>query len=255
MVERGAQHSDVPDQLAFATFQDPASMKTGNIFCFTPTEATTRSQGPPVILPEVAYPWCTLTGTTTIMGGIMTWAAISCVGFLAFFGLLITSLLKRSNAMVGAAILSLLIAVGTGVGAIHEANNLGPTAAIPVIVPRSGIDMYNAMFGPSVNTCVSVTHHHDRLVPGIDKAIRIRARTCAAELRRVLDIVAYNSVRGSSNGVPKPTGGAYASGDFAPEALGDSVLCHHRELTTNGPTRWIYMRLDSSEMVAVDMME
>lgn len=193
--------------------------------------------------------------TGPAMGSIMLWAAISCAAFLAFFGLLIMGLLKRADPLVGAAIISLLIAVGAGLAAVQEASSLAPAASTLVVPRRSGMDIYRTMFGPSPTGCVAVTHHRDRLVPYIDKGVRIRVRTCAAELERVLKTGAYRTAIGPATNIPRPHATAYVSGDFAPEVLGDTVRCHHVDASSHGPSRWIYMSLDSSEMIAVDLLE
>lgn len=193
--------------------------------------------------------------TGPAMGSIMLWAAISCAAFLAFFGLLIMGLLKRADPLVGAAIVALLIAVGSGVAAVREANDLAPAVSTPVVPRRSGSDIYRIMFGPSPTGCVSVTHHRDRLVPDIDKGVRIRVRTCAAELERLLRTGAYRTAIGPASSIPRPDATAYVSGDFDPAVLGDTVRCLHVDATTRGPSRWIYTRLDSSEMIAVDLFE
>ncbi len=217
--------------------------------------AILRPAHPPTVRicdPSNAY----LDGTDAAMGTVMIWAGISCTAFLIFFGLLILGLLQRSNNMVGGAVVALAVALGSGIGAVLAANNQVPAARTYATSKRSGMEIYRSMFGPGPDACVSVTHYRDRLVPRIDKAIRIRARICGAELKRINATGAFRASRGAAEVVPRPDASVYVSGEFAPEVLGDTVWCHRSEpFASNVRSRWIYMSLDSSEMIAVDMME
>lgn len=189
------------------------------------------------------------------MGTVMLYAALSCVAFFAFFALFITGLLRRMNNLNAAAVLALIVAVGTGAGAVIEARALDIQAAPTVAARRSGMDIYREMFGLPAQNCVSVTKHHDLLVPGIDKGICVRARICADELRRILQQQPYSSQTAPSSSVQRPAGGTYNSGDLSPEMLGDTVFLYRTGITPDKRSRWLYSSVDSSEVVVVDVIE
>ena len=52
--------------------------------------------------------------------------------------------------------------------------------------PRTGEEIYKALFGPDKSGCVQVTNSQDQIIPKIDFAIWLKFETCPTELKRIL---------------------------------------------------------------------
>jgi energy-coupling factor transporter transmembrane protein EcfT len=90
--------------------------------------------------------------------------------------------------------------------------------------PRSGIEIYTALFGNPKDNCVTVTNNLDQLVPRLDCCIWLEFKTCPTELNRIIGKEPYKMTKyfsaDTSFYVP-----AYTPKPFwwRPNLLGDSV--------------------------------
>jgi len=52
--------------------------------------------------------------------------------------------------------------------------------------PRDGKQIYKALFGAPVDSCISVINYKDQVVPIADCCIWLQFKTCPAELKRII---------------------------------------------------------------------
>lgn len=141
-----------------------------------------------------------------------------------------------------ALVLVLVVAVRTGRAVYHELK--------VSLAPRSGEMIYNDLFGAPTTACVTITRHRDQVIPKLDTSIRLRVRTCPAELRRILGQAAYSSKKERTTRQNDTD-----ENGFEPSSLGDTVWVHMTERIPGRNWRWIYCNMDSTEAIVEDVLD
>ncbi|MBK8613367.1 MAG: hypothetical protein IPN85_07710 [Flavobacteriales bacterium] len=183
---------------------------------------------------------------------ILFWSALAVVCALACAGLLIVAIRQRKVAFVVAAVTVFLVGGYCGFRAVHEILQRSRTKLALALEPRSGPEIYAALFGGSVGDCVVITDHQDQVVPKLDTAIRLRMRTCPAELKRILQQGPYILERSAIAAVLVE---AEPPDRFAPALLGDTILRFQWTITEGKQWRTIYAKPDSTEAICVDVLD
>ena len=183
---------------------------------------------------------------------ILFWSALAVVCALACAGLLIIAIRQRKIGFVVAAVLVFFVGGYCGFRAVREIIDRSRTKLALAFEPRNGREIYAALFGGSVGDCVVITDHQDQVVPKLDTAIRLRMRTCPAELKRILQQGPYILERSALSAVLVE---AEPPDRFAPELLGDTILRFQWTITEGKQWRTIYARLDSTEAICVDVLD
>lgn len=194
---------------------------------------------------------CYLLSMSTITYWIIG-AALCGVGMLA---LSLFAIAKRNMRAFWFAVLLLLVTVGCSAMAFYQFATKSYARISDMLEPRSGMEIYTALLGEPATDCVKVTAQRDQIVPKIDTGISLHMRTCPEEMARVLRAGEYTMARTASNSAARIQGGMDASGAFAPETLGDTVLTFHWEIDQMRNCRWIYTNLDSTEAICVDVLD
>ena len=185
------------------------------------------------------------------MTSILIWAGISSVAFMAFFALILMSILQKRSNMAAIAVAALMVGVGTGARAIMLSHaEVIPSSPVRDVA-REGLAFYGTLLGFPSASCVAVQHHRERLAPAFEKFECVHARICATELRRIARSAHGIWTTCASAHAPRPAKEQGAVGDFSPEALGDTILVEGAEALQGDAQRWIYCAKDSSELVVV----
>ena len=123
--------------------------------------------------------------------------------------------------------------------------------------PRSGIEIYTALFGQPNDNCVTVTNKKDQVVPRLDCCIWLEFTTCPTELKRVISQYPYKATKHLSADTSSylPT---YSPRPFwwTPQTLGDSITIM-QDFNFDNPNRdkvLIFSR-DSSHVYYCDMAD
>lgn len=184
--------------------------------------------------------------------GFMGWllAAVGC-GLITLV-LALVAIRYRKMRPFWIALVFLMIGAGCAVMAAYRVAIGAYTRATEALEPRSGIAIYEALFGKPVGNCVSVTRHRDQIIPKLDVGMSLRAKTCPEEMRRVLNQRSYDLTRTASLTANRDHG---ASGEFAPETLTDTIIVGYLEIIPGRNWRWIYCSKDSSEVIVVDVLD
>lgn len=189
------------------------------------------------------------------MTSILIWAGLSSLAFMVFFGLAIMSILQKRPGMIIGAVVALLVALGAGIGAVVSLYGEEILPAPSSTSLRSGEEMYNSKLGAPVVRCVTVSHYRDRIVPAYEEFECVRAYICPAEMMRVTQQLDLEWKSGPSTHASRPPNNEGTSGDFAPEALGDTLLACEGKPMNDGRRRWMYCARDSSVLVVVDWFQ
>lgn len=140
----------------------------------------------------------------------------------------------RKAWMLSALLLSGLCFGWLGVKAARKVYRAAAHAVASVPKPftrRSGEEIYRALFGVPVASCMEIKNYQDQLVPRLDCCIWLEFRTCSAELKRILAAnnyrkMPYDSVGYAANYSPKPMW-------WKPERLGPKAMVVRRHTATN----------------------
>jgi hypothetical protein len=124
-----------------------------------------------------------------------------------------------------------------------------------VIKPRTGIEIYSALFGKPESNCVKVLNYQDQIIPRMDFAIILQLQTCPTEFKRILSRREFRleklPTKNWSEDVPL---GVHLDW-FKPKALGDTILVfeHASEDGRNIQTFWA--SLDSTTVFYRDIAD
>ena len=116
------------------------------------------------------------------MKTILTLAFISGILLFTAIILLLIGLWKKKSTLMKIAVFAFVLSVGTGGYSIYVLAN----KTYHALQPRTGEEIYAALFGKPASKCVKVLNYQDQVVPKIDYAIWLHFKTCPDEMRRIL---------------------------------------------------------------------
>jgi len=126
--------------------------------------------------------------------------AIGIITFIIFIFLLVTRIKIKSlkRVFIGLGILGFTVFCffWLGIIAAGKAYTKGSEILIDVkksFEPRTGEEIYNTLFGPPADNCLTVLNKTDQIVPRLDCCIWLDFRTCPLELRRIIALEKYKS--------------------------------------------------------------
>jgi hypothetical protein len=184
------------------------------------------------------------------MTTILIWAGLSSLAFTVFFALTIVSILQKRAGLVAAAVGAFVVAMGSGIGAVILAHSEDLTTTERAPGVRNGTDIYQDLFGRPEVHCVTISHHRPFIAPAFGRSECVRAYVCPDEVRRITRQHHRAWQRTASFRAQRPPDGTVSLGDFAPEALGDTILVHEDQRAQ----RWLYCSEDSAALIAVTLI-
>ncbi|MBJ6144703.1 hypothetical protein [Hymenobacter sp. BT559] len=120
--------------------------------------------------------------------------------------------------------------------------------------PRTGDEIYRALFGQQKAACVQVINYQDQVIPKIDYAIWLQFKTCPQELARITKLHRFRVQKQATAGWTV-AGPAADKNWFKPEILGDSVLVFLYKRDNYGSGQTLYASADSTRVFCVDFAE
>ncbi len=188
------------------------------------------------------------------MKEIITLLIIAGALMLCFPLMLILGIARRSLRLVIASVAAFFLSSAMGVWAGFLFVGKSYRTITTMFRPRTGDELYTALFGLGSNGCVTVINYQDQILPKIDYAIWLHSKTCPAELSRIL-------AKHDFKAELLPVRGLHVDGPsakehwFAPNVLGDSVLVFTYTRGDKRGGQTIYAATDSSEVYAVDVLD
>ncbi|MBD2770251.1 hypothetical protein IC235_20385 [Hymenobacter sp. BT664] len=187
------------------------------------------------------------------MKAIIVWTLVSGFLFAAFLALLIAGLIKQSKRAIIFSGFALFLFACSAVWTGYTFASKSYCKISDVLKPRTGQEIYSALFGDPQHDCVKVINQQDQDVPIIDYAIWLEFETCPEELQRILSLHHFTSKKAATQGWN--TQGPFTDANwFKPEALGDTVLVFEY-LKANGNGQTIYAGLDSTKAYCIDVRD
>lgn len=188
------------------------------------------------------------------MKAIIIWTILTVVAFVVFIATLIVGLIKKNRKTILASIVILFFGIGFGLWTVYLFSSKSYNRLTEIFRPRTGIEIYTALFGQPKSKCVEVLNYQDQVVPKIDYAIWLHFKTCPEELQRILSLHDFKTETLSIEGWD--TSGPLANENwFKPETLGDSILTFTYNKDDYGNGQYIYSSLDSTRVFCKDIAD
>lgn len=174
--------------------------------------------------------------------------------FVLFLIILIAGIVKRSKRLAIISIVILLFSIGVSGWTAYRAVTKSYNKVTALLEPRTGEEIYTALFGKPQAECVEVLHHQDQTIPKIDIAIRLHFKTCPDELERILQLrdFQYEKLSAKSWDFEPLTSNPEW---FRPASLGDSILVFKYDKDQFGNGQTIYASTDSTEAYCLDVWD
>jgi hypothetical protein len=188
------------------------------------------------------------------MKEILIWTALTVTAFIAFLATIIVGLIKKKRKTVLASIAVLLLGLCFGLWTAYLFTSKSYHRLTEIFRPRTGIEIYTALFGQPTTDCIEVLNYQDQVVPKIDYAIWLHYKTCPDELQRILRLHDFKTEIVSTKGWD--TDGPLANENwFKPETLGDSIWIFTYNKDDYGNGQYIYSSLDSTRVFCKDVAD
>ncbi len=121
--------------------------------------------------------------------------------------------------------------------------------------PRTGDEIYDALFDKRKSDCVKVLNYQDQVIPKIDYAIWLHFETCPDELKRILSRHEF-----ASESLPtKEWNSKIPYGEtldwFNPTTLGDTIMVFEYSSKDNRNIQTIWTSRDSTKAFCRDVLD
>lgn len=187
------------------------------------------------------------------MEKFLVWLAISGVLFICFLGALIWALVKKRKTLFIFSFATLILFLGSASWTIYLLADKSYNKISAALKPRTGDEIYFALFGKTEQECLKVLNYQDQVIPIMDDAILLHFVTCPDELERILQLHHFTMEK-------RPTlnwqsSGSVANGNwFTPETIGDTILIFTYSKDEYGNGQTIYSSTDSTKAYCVDIL-
>ena len=121
--------------------------------------------------------------------------------------------------------------------------------------PRSGNEIYDALFGKRQSYCVKILNYQDQVIPKIDYAIWLHFETCPDELKRILARHEFTSEKLSTKNWDAKIPDGETMDWFNPTTLGDTIMVFEYSTNTNKNIQTIWTSLDSTKVFCRDIYD
>jgi hypothetical protein len=182
------------------------------------------------------------------MSTILPWVLGAIVLGALCMVLLIWAILARKFSVLYVALAVLALAGLTAAVAMYRFAERSVDELHALATPRTGPEIYAALFG-TPDTCVRIIAFDDALLPKLDNVIHLHARTCPAEVRRILATTTYTrdttALTSANNAPPR----------FATALLGSDALTLQATLQEGKHWRTLHLRADSTALIVHDIVD
>lgn len=168
--------------------------------------------------------------------------------FVGALPVLIYAAVKKKKALIG---VCSGVLVSAGIGGLVSAVLLAKASyreAQEIMRPRTGQEIYVALFGEPLPGCVEVLKHRDQTVPVIDTDIVLEAKTCPQEVQRIFKQFDYKVTK-SGTDLPESDSTEW----LRPSDFGDSVWVW-TNFNDYGNGREVFLSSDSTRLYCRDVL-
>ncbi|MBN8680812.1 MAG: hypothetical protein J0M29_21485 [Chitinophagales bacterium] len=180
---------------------------------------------------------------------------ISGIAFLIFLVTLILGLIKKNKKLKLTSLILFIAFIGltawTGFKFVSKTYN----KVTETLRPRTGEEIYDALFDKRQTDCVKILNYQDQVVPKIDYAIWLHFETCPSELKRILSRHEFTAEKLSTT----KWDGKIPYGEtlewFNPTTLGDTIVVYEYSTSNSRNIQTIWMNLDSTKVFVRDILD
>src|SRR5438552_19163555 len=120
------------------------------------------------------------------MKQILLSTIISGLLFIGFLTILVIGLIRKKRRFVFISIAVLFFSICSGSLTAYLFVSKSYNRITNTLKPRTGQEIYVALFGTTHNNCVKILDYQDQTIPKIDYAIWLNFESCPEELKRIL---------------------------------------------------------------------
>lgn len=172
------------------------------------------------------------------------------IGSIVFFFIAIA---KKKMPLFYLALLLSFAGVGTGLFAGYKFLYKSYVKISDAFKPRTGEEIYAALFDGNPNECTKVIEKQDQVVPVVDVAIYLHFKTCESELNRILKQQQYEMtvlVKNEEDTTPNSIDPDW----FEPLKMGDSVYVYTYRKDDFGNYQSLFVSKKKDEVYCKDVL-
>ena len=113
---------------------------------------------------------------------------------------------------------------------------------------RSGLEVYQEVFGKSDSDCSKILHYQDKEIPIIDFAIVLHFTTCAGELERILKAHDFSKSHISTSNWDGNISTGVELDWLIPREMGDTIVVYEYSTFDNQYVKTIWTSMDGTEV-------
>ncbi|MFT3912074.1 MAG: hypothetical protein QM737_21795 [Ferruginibacter sp.] len=188
------------------------------------------------------------------MHAIIVMSVFSAVLFVVFMVTLIIGIIKKNKKTIFISLAIFILFGGVAAWTGFQFARKSYNRISETFKPRTGEEIYTALFGQPQSNCLKVINHQDQVVPKIDYAIWLEFETCPQELKRILAIHHFTAEKIVSKNLfyQQPNANDHW---FSPSSLGDSIFVFKYAKDEYGNGQTFYSSLDSTKVFCVDILD
>jgi hypothetical protein len=187
------------------------------------------------------------------MKTIIILTILTIILFGGFLISLITGLIKKRKRLIIASVFIFIIFIGLGGWTGLTITKKSINKVKETLKPRTGKEIYVALFGEPTYDCVKVINKQDQEFPVIDYAIWLHFETCPIELKRILSQHDYSNGIELTNdwneGIPLAENIDW----FNPKSIGDTILVFEYSTNNSRNIQTLWTSIDSTIVYCRDI--
>lgn len=180
---------------------------------------------------------------------------ISGLVFLIFLVTLILGLIKKNRKFILTSFLLFFAFIGLTAWTGFKFVNKSYNKVAENLRPRTGDEIYDALFDKRQIDCIKILNYQDQIVPKIDYAIWLHFETCPSELKRILSRHEFSTEKLPT----KEWNGKIPYGEtldwFNPTTLGDTIMVYEYSTNDSRNIQTIWTNLDSTKVFVRDILD
>jgi hypothetical protein len=189
------------------------------------------------------------------MKEVIIYGLLAGLTFVGFIGLLIIGLIRKRRNLILISIVIFLITISLGITTGYKIITKSYNKISEMTEPRSGEEIYNALFGKTDNDCLKISDYQDQIVPKIDYAIWLYFKTCPEECSRILSEFDYNigelETKNWNSGTPLAENIEW----WKPKEMGDTIIVYEYPIKEGKNIRTLWISKDSTEVYCRDILD
>jgi hypothetical protein len=189
------------------------------------------------------------------MKEIIILTVITGLAFLTFALFLSCGIIKKNRKLLLTSVFAFIVFISFASWTGYEFVTQSYNKVADTFKPRTGDEIYDALFDKRQINCVKVLNHQDQVVPKIDYAIWLHFETCPAELKRILSRHEFSGEKVATNGLDGKIPLGATLDWFKPATLGDTILVYEYSTENSRNIQTIWASVDSTKVFCRDIAD